>query len=237
MKYKRIILKLSGETLLPEGKTSGISMDAAKSLSEEIRGVVSAGVEIGIVIGGGNIFRGAAASETGKICQAQADRMGMLATIINGLALQEAMLAGGIDAVLMSSLFIQGVAEPFDRRMAIRNLKNSRVMIFCGGTGSPFFSTDTAAALRALEVDANAILKGTKVDGVYSADPMKDKNATRYDRLSYLDVIKNKLKVMDLAAISMCMEHNIPIVVFDIFKKGNLKRAVGGEELGTVVYG
>lgn len=237
MKYKRIILKLSGETLLKEGEHSGICLDSAKNITAEIQSALKSGVQIGIVIGGGNIFRGAVASSGGKICQAQADRMGMLATIMNGIALQEAMLDMGVDAALMSSLAIQGVAEPFNRRAAIRNLESGTVMIFCAGTGSPFFSTDTAAALRALEVDADAILKGTKVDGVYSADPKKDPTATRYEKLTHLDVVNQKLKVMDLTAITMCMDHNIPIVVFDIFKKGNLKKAVDGEKLGTVVYG
>ena len=237
MKFKRVILKLSGETLLKEGKDSGICLDAAKNITAEIQSALETGVQVGIVIGGGNLFRGAVASSGGKICQAQADRMGMLATIMNGIALQEAMLDMGVDAVLMSSLSIQGVAEPFDRRMAMRNLERGRVMIFCAGTGSPFFSTDTAAALRALEVDADAILKGTKVDGVYSADPKKDPTATRYETLTYLEVLSQKLKVMDLTAISMCMDHNIPIIVFDIFKKGNLKKAIGGDKLGTVVYG
>lgn len=237
MNFKRVILKLSGETLLPDGKESGISIDAAGRLMGEIRAVLDKGVQVGIVIGGGNIFRGAVASKNQHICQAQADRMGMLATIMNGLALQEAFLASGIDAVCMSSLAIQGVAQPFDRVLAIRELEKGSVVIFCGGTGNPFFSTDTAASLRALEVGADAILKGTKVDGVYSADPMKDKHAKRFDKLSYIDVIKNQLKVMDSTAISMCMDHNIPIIVFDIFKEGNLVKVIDGQKLGTVVYG
>ncbi len=237
MKYKRVVLKLSGETLLSKGVDKGICLDAASKLSAEIKSALDLGVQIGIVIGGGNIFRGAVAAAKGGICQAQADRMGMLATVINGLGLQEVMLENGIDAVMMSSLAIQGIAHPFDRRSAIRDMQEGRVLIFSGGTGSPFFSTDTAASLRALEVDAEAILKGTKVDGVYSADPKKDPKAKRFDKLSYIDVLKNQLKVMDSTAVSMCMDHNIPIVVFDVFKAGNMKKVVSGEELGTVVYG
>ncbi|MBT3181826.1 MAG: UMP kinase [Deltaproteobacteria bacterium] len=237
MKYKRIILKLSGEALLSQGVKKGICLDAAAKISSEIKTALDLGVQIGIVIGGGNIFRGAVAAAEGGICQAQADRMGMLATVINGIGLQEAMLQNGIDTVLMSALSIQGIAHPFDRRSAIRDMQEGRVLIFCGGTGSPFFSTDTAASLRALEVDAEAILKGTKVDGVYSADPKKDPQAKRFDKLSYIDVLKNQLKVMDSTAVSMCMDHNIPIVVFDVFKAGNMKKVVSGEKLGTVVYG
>lgn len=237
MKYKRVILKLSGEALLSEDAKQGISLPAAEKIATEVKAVLDIGVQVGIVIGGGNIYRGAVAAAEGSICQAQADRMGMLATIINGLALQEVMLENQMDAVLMSSIAIQSVAEPFDRRMAIRNLQNGRVLIFCGGTGSPFFSTDTAASLRALEVDAEAILKGTKVDGVYSADPKLDPNAKRFDRITYIDVLRNKLKVMDSTAVSMCMDHNIPIIVFDMFRAGNLLKVVGGEKLGTVVYG
>lgn len=237
MKFKRIILKLSGESLLPEGKAYGISAQAADKISAEIQAISSKGVQVGIVIGAGNIFRGAAAAAGGDISQAQADRIGMLATVMNGLALQEVMQRRGMDAVLLSSLEIQGVAPAFDRQIAIKNLEKGRVLIFCGGTGNPFFSTDTAASLRALDVGADAILKGTKVDGVYSADPKLDPNAKRFEKLSYLEVIKMKLKVMDLTAVSMCMDHNIPVIVFDIFKAGNLKKVVGGEKLGTVIYG
>lgn len=237
MKFKRIILKLSGESLLPEGKVYGISAQAADKISAEIQAISSKGVQVGIVIGAGNIFRGAAAAAGGDISQAQADRIGMLATVMNGLALQEVMQRRGMDAVLLSSLEIQGVAPAFDRQIAIKNLEKGRVLIFCGGTGNPFFSTDTAASLRALDIGADAILKGTKVDGVYSADPKLDPNAKRFENLSYLEVIKMKLKVMDLTAISMCMDHNIPVIVFDIFKAGNLKKVVGGEKLGTVIYG
>ncbi|OQA58575.1 MAG: Uridylate kinase [bacterium ADurb.Bin270] len=237
MKYRRIILKLSGEALLSPGVEKGISLDAAAKLVSEVRSAIDLGVEIGIVIGGGNIFRGAPIAKEGGICQAQADRMGMLATVINGLALQEVMIGSGLDAVLMSSLAIEGVAHSFDRRSAIRDMKEGRVLIFCGGTGSPFFSTDTAASLRALEVGAEAILKGTKVDGVYSADPKNDPSAKRFDSVSFIDVLKNQLKVMDSTAVSMCMDHNIPIIVFDIFKSGNLAKVVKGEKIGTVVYG
>lgn len=237
MKYKRVILKLSGEALLDDGMQYGISINAAKKISKEIKAVVEKGVQVGVVVGAGNIFRGAKFSETEDICQAQADRIGMLATVMNGLALQEAMRKEGLDAVLMSALWIQGVAGSFDRSIAISDLENGKVLIFCGGTGSPFFSTDTAASLRALEIDADVILKGTKVDGIYSDDPVKNPSAKRYESLKFIDVLQNKLKVMDLTAISMCMDHNLPIVVFNIFESGNLKKAVKGENIGTVVYG
>ena len=236
-KYKRVLLKLSGESLLPEGKPAGVSVDSAARIAEEIRPVVEAGVETAVVIGGGNIFRGAAASAGGAIAQAQADSMGMLATIINALALQEAMERAGMRTSVMTSIAMQNVAEPFVRRQALSHLSEKRVCIFAGGTGNPFFSTDTAAALRALEIGAEAILKGTKVDGVYSADPVKDPKAVRYDKLSYLEVLKQQLKVMDATAISMCMDHNLPVVVFNLFVPGNLAKVVTGANLGTVVYG
>lgn len=236
-KYKRVLLKLSGESLLPEGKSAGVSAESAAKVAGEIRPVVEMGVETAIVIGGGNIFRGAAAAAGGSIGQAQADSMGMLATIINGLALQDALERSGLKTSVMTSIAMQNVAEPFVRRQALTHLSEGRVCIFSGGTGNPFFSTDTAAALRALEIGAEAILKGTKVDGVYSADPVKDPSAKRYDKLSYLDVLKAQLKVMDSTAISMCMDHKLPVVVFNLFVPGNLAKVVAGANLGTVVYG
>ena len=236
-KYKRVLLKLSGESLLPEGKPAGVSFDAAAKIASELRPVVESGVQTAVVIGGGNLFRGAPAAAGGNVAQAQADTMGMLATIINGLALQDALERAGLPTSLMTSIAMQNVAEPFVRRQAMNYLEEGRVCIFSGGTGNPFFSTDTAAALRALEIGADAILKGTKVDGVYSADPKKVPSATRYDTLTYLEVLQQQLKVMDATAISMCMDHNLPVVVFDLFVSGNLAKVVAGANLGTVVHG
>lgn len=237
MKYKRVLLKLSGEALLPAGGTQGVSLDSALEIASEIEAVASAGVEIAVVIGGGNIFRGAPAAASGAIEQAQADTMGMLATIINGLALQSALEKRGMEARLMTATPMPSVAEPFIRRRAMSHLKKGHILVFAGGTGSPFFSTDTAASLKAVEIGAEAILKGTKVDGVYSADPMKDPTAVRFDRLTFIDVLTRRLKVMDATAISMCMDHNLPVIVFNIFERGNLKKVVAGKNLGTVIYG
>ncbi|HPQ80543.1 MAG TPA: UMP kinase [bacterium] len=236
-KYKRVLLKLSGESLLPEGGAFGVSAESAAKVAGEIRPVVESGVETAVVIGGGNIFRGAPAAASGSIGQAQADSMGMLATVINGLALQYALESAGMKTSVMTSIAMQNVAEPFVRRQALTHLSEGRVCIFAGGTGNPFFSTDTAAALRALEIGAEAILKGTKVDGIYSSDPVKNPDATRYEKLAYIDVLKAQLKVMDLTAISMCMDHNLPVIVFNLFVPGNLAKVVSGANLGTVVYG
>lgn len=237
MKYKRVLLKLSGEALLSAGSKAGICLDAADNIAGEIKAVSKRGVEVAVVIGGGNIFRGAHASEGGMIERAQADSIGMLATVINGLALQSALERSGLDARLMTQTPMPSFAEPFIRRRALAHLDAGKVLVFAGGTGSPFFSTDTAAALKAVEIGAEAILKGTKVDGVYSADPVKDPKAKRYDSLKFMDVLTQRLKVMDATAISMCMDHNLPVIVFDVFKEGNLKKVVAGEKLGTVVYG
>lgn len=237
MKFKRVLLKLSGEALLSAGTEAGICFDAASNIANEIKSVAKGGVEIAVVIGGGNIFRGAPAAATGVIEQAQADSMGMLATVINGLALQSALERAGLDARLMTQTPMPSFAEPFIRRRALAHLNDGKVVVFAGGTGSPFFSTDTSAALKAVEIGADAILKGTKVDGVYSADPMKDPKAKRYDKLKYIDVLSQRLKVMDATAISMCMDHNLPVIVFDVFKEGSLKKVVAGEKIGTVVYG
>lgn len=237
MKFKRVLLKLSGEALLSSGTEAGICFEAASNIANEIKSVAKSGVEIAVVIGGGNIFRGAPAAATGVIEQAQADIMGMLATVINGLALQSALERAGLDARLMTQTPMPSFAEPFIRRRALAHLNAGKVVVFAGGTGSPFFSTDTAAALKAVEIGADAIIKGTKVDGVYSADPVKDPKAKRYDKLKYIDVLSQRLKVMDATAISMCMDHNLPVIVFDVFKEGNLKKVVAGEKMGTVVYG
>jgi len=236
-KYKRVLLKLSGESLLPEGGAFGVSAESAAKVAGEIRPVVESGVETAVVIGGGNIFRGAPAAASGSIGQAQADSMGMLATVINGLALQYALESAGMKTSVMTSIAMQNVAEPFVRRQALTHLSEGRVCIFAGGTGNPFFSTDTAAALRALEIGAEAILKGTKVDGIYSSDPVKNPDATRYEKLAYIDVLKAQLKVMDLTAISMCMDHNLPVIVFNLFVPGNLAKVDSGANLGTVVSG
>lgn len=213
----------------------GIDFSTAKSIAEEIKEVHDLGVEIAIMIGGGNIFRGIDGTEAG-IDRASADYMGLLATIMNGIALQDAMEKIGIVTRHISAIEVKAVAEPFIKRRVIRHLQKGRIIIFTAGIGSPFFTTDTAAALRALEIRADIILKATKVDGVYSADPMKDKSAKKYNTIKYLDVIKKGLKVMDATAISLCKENNLPIMVFNLKKRGNIKKAVLGQKVGTKVF-
>jgi len=237
MKYKRVLLKLSGEALLPAGEKSGLGLDTADTIAGEIADVARSGVQIAVVIGGGNIFRGAHAAAGGSIERAQADTIGMLATVINGLVLQSALEKLGLDARLMTATPMPSVAEHFIRRRALAHLSKGRVLVFAGGTGSPYFSTDTAAALKAVEIGAEVILKGTKVDGVYSDDPVKNPSATRFDNLSFIDVLSKRLKVMDATAISMCMDHNLPVIVFNVFEARNLRRVVKGDKLGTKVYG
>ncbi len=233
--YKRILLKLSGEALA--GKQGyGIDPDIIRGIAAEIREVVDLGLEIAIVIGGGNIFRGVAASSMG-MDRASADYMGMLATVMNSLALQDALEKAGVITRVQSAIEMQEIAEPYIRRRAVRHLEKGRVVIFGAGTGNPFFTTDTAASLRAIEIGAEIILKATKVDGVYNADPNKDKNAVKYDQLTYLDVLKQGLKVMDSTAISLCMDNKLPIIVFDLTRNGNIKRVVCGEQIGTLVKG
>ncbi len=234
--YKRILLKLSGEAMAGSGQY-GVDPEFARSLSREIKEIHDLGIEIAIVIGGGNIFRGARArgTEEGWMDRASADYAGMLATVINGLALQDTLERIGIFTRVLSAISMQQIAEPYIRRRAIRHMEKKRVVIFAAGTGNPFFSTDTAASLRAMETHCEVIIKGTKVDGVYSADPFKDKKAKRFTKLSYLDVLKKNLKVMDSTAISLCMDNKLPIVVFDLFTKGNLKKIVCGENIGTIV--
>lgn len=229
--YKRVLLKLSGEAMVGSGNF-GIDPKSVKGLGEEIREVHELGVEIAVVMGGGNIFRG---TEEEWMDRATADYCGMLATLINSLALQDVLERMGVFTRVLSAIGMQQVAEPYIRRRAIRHMEKKRVVIFAAGTGNPYFSTDTAAALRAMETRAEVILKGTKVDGVYSADPLRDKKAKRFVRLSYLDVLKKNLKVMDATSISLCMDNGLPIVVFDLFRKGNLKRVVCGENIGTTV--
>lgn len=232
--YKRVILKLSGEVLQNPAKGLSIDPDVVARFALTLKAVRKTGVQIAIVIGGGNIFRGAAGESRG-IDRNTGDYMGMLATIINALALQDALEKEGVDTRVQTAIEMKQVAEPFIRRRAIRHLEKGRIVIFGGGTGNPYFSTDTAAALRASEINADALLKATKVDGVYTADPKKDPTARRYVKLSYLEALHKQLKVMDAAAFSVCMENHIPIIVFDFFKPGNIEKALAGKPIGTRV--
>lgn len=232
--YKRILLKLSGEALLGN-HSYGIDLETTRSIAQEIKEIHDLNVQIAIMIGGGNIFRGIRGTEAG-MDRAWADYMGLLATIINGIALQDALEREGIYTRHTSAIEVKSVAEPFIRGRVLRHLEKGRIIIFSAGIGSPYFTTDTAAALRALEIKAEVILKATKVDGIYSADPLKDKTAKKYRSIKYLDVIKKGLKVMDMTAISLCKDNNLPIVVFNLKKKGNIKKAVFGQKVGTRVY-
>jgi len=232
-KYRRVMLKLSGEALLGK-REHGISPETCAAIAREIKEVKALGIELAIVIGGGNIFRGLAGSKSG-LDRATGDYMGMLATAINALGLQDALEKSGVPTRVQSAIEMRAVAEPFIRRRAVRHLEKGRVVIFAAGTGNPFFSTDTAAALRASEIGADVLLKATKVDGVYTADPKLDPTAKRYDRLTYMDALKNRLNVMDASAFSLCMDNKISIIVFDLFKTGNIKRVICGEPIGTVV--
>src|SRR6185436_15563681 len=231
--YKRILLKLSGEALLG-AENYGIDPAVATQIAKEIGEIQAMGVQTAIVIGGGNIFRGVAASARG-MDRATADYMGMLATIINAPALQDALEQQGVPTRVVTAIEMRAVAEPFIRRRAIRHLEKGRVVVFGAGTGNPYFSTDTAAALRAMEIKADVILKGTKVDGIFDADPMLQPTATRFDRISYLEVLDKGLKVMDATAISLCMDNRLPIVVFNLKTPGNIKRAIAGEPIGSLV--
>ena len=231
--YKRILLKLSGEALMGE-KQYGIDPAVTMQIARDVLEVQTLGVETAIVIGGGNIFRGLAASARG-MDRATADYMGMLATVINALALQDALEQQGVNTRVVTAIEMRAVAEPFIRRRAIRHLEKGRVVIFAAGTGNPYFTTDTAAALRAMEIKADVILKGTKVDGIYTADPMLDAAATKYSSISYLQVLERRLKVMDATAISLCMDNKLPIVVFNLREPGNIRKVVLGEAIGTTV--
>ncbi|MEP3207860.1 MAG: UMP kinase [Maribacter sp.] len=233
MQYKRILLKLSGEALMGE-KQYGIDPLRIAEYAEEIKAVVEKGIQVAIVIGGGNIFRGLAGAATG-MDRVQGDHMGMLATVINGLALQSALENIGVQTRLQSAIKINEVAEPFIRRRAMRHLEKGRVVIFGGGTGNPYFTTDSAAVLRAIEVEADVILKGTRVDGIYTSDPEKDKTATKFDSISFADVLLKGLKVMDTTAFTLSQENELPIVVFDMNTRGNLLKIVDGQNIGTVV--
>ena len=232
-RYKRILLKLSGEAL--QGKQGyGVDPEVLRTIAEEVKDVIGLGVEVAIVIGGGNIFRGMSAAATG-MDRASADYMGMLATVINALALQDALEHQGIATRVASAIEMRAVAEPFIRRRAVRHLEKGRVVVFAAGTGNPYFTTDTAAALRAMEVHAEVLMKATKVDGVYDKDPLKHSDAVLHKRLTYLDVLAGGLNVMDATAISLCKENNLPILVFNMLERDNIRRVVCGEQLGTLV--
>jgi len=233
--YKRVLLKLSGEALMG-GRSFGIDPEIVNAIATEIRDVVKLGVEIGVVVGGGNIFRGVEGSARGME-RTQADYMGMLATVINSLAIQSVLERLGVRCRVQTAIEMREVAEPFIRRRATRHLEKGRVVIFAAGTGNPYFTTDTAAALRAAEIQADVILKATKVDGVYDKDPVKHANATMYEKVSYTEALAKNLKVMDATAISLCRENNIPIRVFNIAKRGNIKSVICGKTVGTIVGG
>jgi uridylate kinase len=231
--YKRVLLKLSGEALLGE-KTFGIDRDLTDYLAAEIRGVHELALETAIVVGGGNIFRGVSDNAAG-MDRVSADHMGMLATVVNALSLQDSLERAGVFTRVLSAIEMREVCEPFIRRRAIRHMEKGRVVIFAAGTGNPYFSTDTAAALRAMEIKAEIILKATKVDGIYDADPLKNPKAHRFERLTYLEVLQRGLRVMDTTAISLCMDNHLPIIVYDVKRQGNLRRIVQGESIGTLV--
>ena len=233
MSYKRVLLKLSGEALLGE-KSYGVDPKRILAYSEEIKEIIDSGVEIAIVIGGGNIFRGVSGASNG-IDRVQADYMGMLATVINGLALQSSLEDLKVQTRLQTAFKIEAVAEPYIKRKAVRHLEKKRVVIFSGGTGHPFFTTDSAAVLRAIEINADIILKGTRVDGIYNNDPEKNKDAVKFDQISYDEAIAKKLKVMDSTAFTLSKENELPIIVFNMNKPGNLKKIINGKEVGTIV--
>ena len=233
MRYRRVLLKLSGESLMGS-QSYGIDNVRIKEYAQEIKKIVDSGVELAIVIGGGNIFRGIQAAQSG-LDRVQGDYMGMLATMINAMALQSNLEEVGINTRLLSAIKMEQIAEPFIRRKAVRHLEKGRVVIFGAGTGNPYFTTDTAASLRAIEIEADIILKGTRVDGIYTADPEKDPNAKKYDTITFKDVIDKGLNVMDMTAFTLCQENKLPIVVFDMNKEGNLQKVMAGEGVGTLV--
>lgn len=233
-KYKRVLLKISGEAFCKEG-TTGLDIDEIQSIARQIKEAAQIGTQIAIVVGGGNIIRGAALAEAGHIHRATADQMGMLGTVINALALREKLASLGVDCRVMSAIEIRAVAESFIRSRALRHLDKGRVVILAAGTGNPYFTTDTCASLRATELECDVLLKATKVDGVYSADPRKDAKATRYERLTFQEALDKKLKIMDTAALAMCQENEIPVLVFDFKQRGNIRRVIQGESVGTLV--
>lgn len=232
-KYNRVLLKLSGESLMGE-KNYGIDSQMLEQYALDIKAITDVGVEVAVVIGGGNIYRGMNEKDTG-IERAQGDYMGMLATVINGMALQASLEKVGVTTRLQSAIKMEQIAEPYIRRRAIRHLEKGRVVIFGAGTGNPYFTTDTAGSLRAIEINANVILKGTRVDGIYTADPEKDSSATKFSKLTFNEVISKNLKVMDMTAFTLCQENNLPIIVFDMNEKGNLLNVISGKEVGTLV--
>lgn len=232
-KYKRVLLKLSGEALMGS-QSYGIDNQRLMQYGREIKDIVDQGVEVAIVIGGGNIYRGIQAEESG-IDRVQGDHMGMLATVINGLSIQSALESLGVKTRLQTAIKMEQIAEPFIRRKAVRHLEKGRVVIFGAGTGNPYFTTDTAASLRAIEIEADVILKGTRVDGIYTADPEKDPTATKFEELSFSEVISRNLNVMDMTAFTLCRENNVPIIVFDMNKPGNLDKVIAGDKVGTLV--
>jgi uridylate kinase len=234
-KYDRILLKLSGEALAGQ-QGYGIDPEVISTIASEIKDVVALGVEVALVIGGGNIFRGLSAASRG-MDRASADYMGMLATVMNSLAMQDALETVGVNTRVQSAIEMQEIAEPYIRRKAVRHLEKGRVVIFGAGTGNPYFTTDTAASLRAMEINADIILKATKVDGVYNADPEKDKDAVKYDKLTYIEVLQKNLQVMDATATSLCMDNSLPIIIFDLTSPGNIEKVVRGAEIGTLVTG
>ncbi|MFC1576375.1 UMP kinase [Candidatus Omnitrophota bacterium] len=234
-KYKRIVLKISGEAL-QGNKGYGIDHDVMRTIAKQIKEIKLLGVEVAVVIGGGNICRGITEATKRGMDRTIADYMGMLATVINGMALQDSLERIGAFTRLQTAIEMKEIAEPYIKRRAIRHLEKKRVVIFVAGTGNPYFTTDTTAALRAIEIDADVIVKATKVDGIYTKDPMKSKSAKKYDKLRYMEVLRRELKVMDATAVSLCMDNNLPIIVFNINKKGNIKRVVTGKKVGTLVY-
>lgn len=231
--YRRVLLKISGEALMGE-QNYGIDVEVARKVAEELKAVHDRGVQVAVVVGGGNIFRGVSKS-AGKMDRSAADYIGMLATVMNAVVLQDALEKLGVNTRVMSAIDIPQLAEPFIRRRAVRHLEKARVVIFAAGTGNPYFTTDSAAALRALEIKADIILKATKVEGVYSADPMVDSKATRFDCITYQEVLERQLKVMDASAISLCMDNNLPIIIFNMRAAGNISRVIAGEPVGTKV--
>lgn len=235
MKFKRVLLKLSGEALMGE-KSYGIDIDRVAQYAKDIQAVHARGIEIALVIGGGNIYRGLSAEKAG-MDRVQADYMGMLATVINSMALQDALEKTGVKTRLLTAIKMEQICEPFIRRRAVRHLEKGRIVIFGAGTGNPYFTTDTAASLRAIEINADVVMKGTRVDGIYTADPLKDSSATRYDEISFDEVYQKNLNVMDMTAFTLCQENKLPIVVFDMNKPGNFMRLAEGEPIGTLVRG
>lgn len=235
MKFKRVLLKLSGEALMGE-KSYGIDIDRVAQYAKDIQAVHARGIEIALVIGGGNIYRGLSAEKAG-MDRVQADYMGMLATVINSMALQDALEKTGVKTRLLTAIKMEQICEPFIRRRAVRHLEKGRIVIFGAGTGNPYFTTDTAASLRAIEINADVVMKGTRVDGIYTADPLKDSSAIRYDEISFDEVYQKNLNVMDMTAFTLCQENKLPIIVFDMNKPGNFMRLAEGEPIGTLVRG